>query len=129
VIVLDASAVVDLLVEAPGAERVAARIRSDRSLHAPAVLDLEVAQAIRRFAASRQMSEDRGKRAIGDLLDLPVRRYPHLPLLERVWQLRTNLTAYDAAYVALAEALRATLLTRDRRLATVRGHRAKVEVV
>ena len=128
-IVLDASVVVDLLLDTPGADRVAARLRSDRSLHAPAVLDLEVTQALRRFSASRQLSAERGRRAVADLAALPVRRYPHVHLLERIWQLHGSLTAYDAAYVALAEALTATLLTRDRSLAMVRGHRAKVEVL
>lgn len=92
-------------------------------------MDLEVTHAIRRLCAIRQTSEDRGSRAITDLSALPVRRYPHTPLLERIWQLRTNLTAYDAAYVALAETLRATLVTRDRRLATARGHRARIDLV
>jgi predicted nucleic acid-binding protein len=67
--------------------------------------------------------------ALIDLTDLPLRRYPHDLLLPRIWDLRNNLTAYDAAYVALAEALNAPLLTRDRRLATAAGHFAQVELV
>ncbi|MGH7537142.1 MAG: type II toxin-antitoxin system VapC family toxin [Gemmatimonadales bacterium] len=126
---LDASAVVELLVAPGGGTHVARRIGFDRSLHAPAILDLEVAHTIRRLCALRELAETRGHAAIADLGDLPVRRYPHTPLLERVWQLRRNLTAYDAAYVALAEALAAPLVTRDRRLAASRGHRARVELV
>jgi predicted nucleic acid-binding protein len=129
VIVLDVSAVVELLLGATGAGLIDARIRRGASLHAPAVLDLEVTHAIRRLCAIHQTSEDRGSRAITDLSALPVRRYPHTPLLERIWQLRANLTAYDAAYVALAETLRAPLVTRDRRLAKARGHRARIDLV
>lgn len=128
-IVLDASAIVELLLETPLAARVETRIVADPSLHAPAVLDLEVAQTVRRVCASGQVPAGRGNQAIADLADLPVRRYPHLPLLGRIWELRANLTAYDAAYIALAEALGAPLVTRDRRLASFRGHRAKVEIV
>jgi predicted nucleic acid-binding protein len=75
------------------------------------------------------LSAQRGREALEDLADLSVRRYPHDVLLPRVWELRANLTAYDAAYVALAEALGAPLFTRDRRLAGAAGHRARVEVV
>jgi predicted nucleic acid-binding protein len=129
VIVLDASVVVDLLLGTQAAGPLAARIRAATPWHAPAVLDLEVANAIRRLCAIHQTSEERGSRAITDLAALPVRRYPHTPLLERIWQLRANLTAYDAAYVALAETLRVALVTRDRRLAKTRGHRARIDVV
>ena len=128
-IVLDASVVVDLLLGTPPAARVEARIGRDRSLHAPAVLDLEVAQAVRRVCTTGQVPVWRGDGVIADLGMLPVRRYPHTPLLPRIWSLRGNLSSYDAAYIALAEALRAPLLTRDRRLAAARGHAAVVEVV
>jgi len=66
---------------------------------------------------------------VADLADFPLRRYPHDLLLPRIWDLRNNLTAYDATYVALAEALDAPLLTRDRRLAAAAGHRAQIELV
>jgi predicted nucleic acid-binding protein len=91
-------------------------------------LDIEVVQIVRRYQRLGELSAEHGERAIDDLLDLPVDRYPHRPLLPRVWELRANLTAYDAAYVALAEALEAPLLTRDARLARA-AHRARVEVV
>jgi predicted nucleic acid-binding protein len=100
-----------------------------RTLHAPHLMDVEVAQVIRRYAANGEIDDERGRMALADLLDFPLRRYPHDFLLSRIWDLRNNLTAYDAAYVALAEALDAPLLTRDRRLAAAAGHRAQVELV
>jgi predicted nucleic acid-binding protein len=92
------------------------------------LLDVEVAQAIRRYAASGEIDSERGAMALADLADFPLRRYPHDFLLPRVWDLRNNVTAYDAAYVALAEVLDAPLLTRDRRLAGAAGHRARIEL-
>ena len=84
---------------------------------------------VRRYAASGDIDADRGRAALADLADFPVHRYPHEFLLPRIWELRNNLTAYDAAYVALAEALDAPLLTRDRRLAAATGHRAQIDLV
>ena len=83
---------------------------------------------IRRYAAHGDIDSARGHLALAVLADFPVRRYPHDFLLPRIWELRNNLTAYDAAYVALAEALDAPLLTRDGRLAAATGHRARIEV-
>jgi predicted nucleic acid-binding protein len=129
VIVLDASVVVELLLGTAAAGPIAARMLGEPRWHAPAVLDLELAHTIRRLCSLRQASDERGSRAIRDLGDLPLRRYPHAPLLDRIWQLRATLTAYAAAYVALAEALGAPLVTRDRRLARTRGHRARIDLV
>ena len=84
---------------------------------------------IRRYAANGEIDSERGRLLLTDLADFPLRRYPHDFLLPRIWDLRSNLTAYDAAYVALAEALDAPLLTRDRRLAAAGGHRAQIELV
>lgn len=129
-IVVDASALLETLLQMPAASAVEARLfAADQTLHAPHLLDLEVAQVVRRFAASGQIGEDRGRIALADLADLPLRRYPHDFLLQRIWDLRDNLTAYDAAYVALAEALDSPLLTRDRRLAAAPGHHARIELV
>ena len=128
-IVLDASAVLELLLRTAGAEAVEKRVVRDPSLHAPSLLDLEVAQGIRRYWAAGEMRAERASQAIADLAALPIRRYPHSPLLERVWELQAGITAYDAAYVALAETLQATLVTRDRRLARTRGRRARIELV
>jgi predicted nucleic acid-binding protein len=129
VIVLDASVVVELLLRTPRARAVEERIAGDPSLHAPAVLDLEVAQVVRRFCAAGQIRPARGQQALDDLITMPVRRYPHAPLVERIWRLRANLTAYDAAYVALAEVLDARLVTCDARLKRGAGHRAAVDVL
>lgn len=127
-IVVDASAVIEVLLRTPAAKALEDRLFAPRqTLHAPHLLDVEVAQVIRRYAAAGEIDSERGLTALADLTDLPLRRYPHDILLPRIWELRKNLTAYDAAYVALAEALDAPLLTRDRRLAAATGHRAQIE--
>ena len=100
-----------------------------QTLHVPHLLDVEVAQVIRRYAANGEIDSERGRAAFADLADFPLRRYSHDFLLPRVWDLRNNLSAYDAVYVALAEALDAPLLTRDQRLAAAPGHHALVELV
>jgi predicted nucleic acid-binding protein len=130
VIVLDASAAVDWLLQSPAAHRIESRIFSRiESLHAPELMDLEVAQVLRRLVREGTLTASRAEGAIEDLMDLRITRYPHLLLLPRIWQLRHNLSAYDAAYVVLAEKLGATLLTRDAKLASAAGHSAIVEVV
>jgi len=130
VIVVDASALLEVLLNTPAAARVADRLfDSDETLHAPHLMDLEVAQVLRRYTASGALTADRGAQAIQDLTDFPLARYPHDLLLPRIWELRHNLTAYDAAYVALAEALEAPLVTRDAALAAARGHGATVDLL
>jgi len=126
---MDASAVVEWLLHSSAGFRIEKRVYAGReSLHAPHVLDLEVAQTFRRLAREQVISSERASEALGDLLLLRILRHPHSSLLPRIWHLRQNLTAYDAAYVALAENLDAVLLTRDTRLAAASGHRARVEV-
>ena len=129
-IVVDASALLEALLRTPAAEAVGRRLFAARqTLHAPHLIDVEVAQVVRRYAASGEIDQERGRAALEDLADLPLRRYPHDFLLSRVWDLRNNLTAYDAVYVALAEALDAPLLTRDQRLAGAAGHHVRIELV
>ena len=129
-IVVDASAVLETLLRTPNAEAVEKRLfEPSQTLHAPHLLDVEVAQVLRRYAGNGEIDDERGRAALADLADFPLRRYPHDFLLPRVWDLRRNLTAYDAVYVALAEALDAPLLTCDRRLATAPGHQARIELV
>jgi predicted nucleic acid-binding protein len=129
VIVVDASAVLELLLNTPQAARVAERLFVvGETLHAPHLLDLEVAQVLRRYAAAGALTGERGDQVLEDLGDLPLERYPHTFLIPRIWELRHALTAYDAAYVALAEALAAPLVTRDAALAWAR-HRARIELV
>ena len=99
------------------------------TLYAPHLLDIEVAQAVRRSTASGYIDPERGREALADLADFPLHRYPHAFLLQQVWDLRNNLSAYDAVYVALAQTLDAPLLTRDRRLAHAAGHRARIELL
>ncbi len=113
VIVVDASALLEALLRAPTAKTVEARLFAPyQTLHAPHLLDVEVAQVIRRYATSGEIDGERGRMALADLADFPLRRYPHDFLLPRIWDLRNSLAAYDATYVALAEALDAPLLTR-----------------
>lgn len=102
---------------------------SGESLHAPHLLDLEVAQVLRRYVSGGELTPQRGKQALTDLADFPIFRYPHDLFLPRIWALGHNVTAYDAAYLALAESLAAPLITCDTRLATTSGHRATVELV
>jgi predicted nucleic acid-binding protein len=129
-IVVDASAMLEVLLRTPDAHAVEKRLFDpDETLHAPHLLDVEVAQVVRRYAANGEIDGKRGGAVLDDLAVFPMRRYPHEVLLPRVWELRNNLTAYDAVYIALAEALKAPLLTRDRRLAGASGHRATVELV
>jgi predicted nucleic acid-binding protein len=129
VIVLDASAAVDWLLQTRSGQQIEKRIYSrNESLHAPHLLDVEVAQVLRRLAREAAVSAHRAEDAIQDLADLRVTRYPHFIFLSRIWQLRHNLSAYDAAYVALAENLSATLVTRDTRLASASGRTVGVEV-
>ena len=129
-IVPDASVLVDILRCAAGWEALTARLFGDgETLHAPHVVDLEVAQALRGSVRRGEAGPARAEEALTDLADFPLYRYPHPELLARIWELRDSLTAYDASYVALAEALEATLLTRDSRLARAGGHHAKVELI
>ena len=128
-IVVDASALLEVLLRTSAAKGVEDRLfEAQQTLHAPHLLDVEVAQVVRRYAAKGDIDAARGRAALADLADFPLRRYPHDFLLSRIWDLRHNLTAYDAAYVALAEALDMPLLTRDRRLAATAGHRARIEL-
>ena len=129
-IVLDASAVIEWLMQSPAGVRIDKRIFSRvLSLHVPHLLDVEVAQVLRRYVREKVMSEQRGQQALEDLIDLPLNRYPHDFLLPRVWELRATLTAYDAVYVALAEVLDAPLLTCDSKIASASGHYANIELV
>ena len=128
-IVLDASAAVDWLLQTSAGQSIERRIYSrNETLHAPHLFDLEVTQVLRRLASQRVVSARRADEAMRDLLDLRVTRYPHLVLLPRIWQLRHNFSAYDAAYVVLAEKLGAALVTRDARLGAASGHATPVEV-
>ena len=129
-IVLDASAVVELLLDTVAGRRVSTLISdANVGLHVPHLLDVEASSALRRMALDKIVEDDEAEAAIEDLLALDLQRHSHEGLLERAWILRANLTSYDAMYVALAEALDATLITCDGRLARASGIKARVEVV
>ena len=128
-IVLDASAAVDWLLQTSAGQRIEKRIYvPNESLHAPHLLDLEVTQVLRRLVREGAVSAHRAEAAVRDLLDLRITRYPHFLLLPEIWRRRNNISAYDAAYVVLAENLGAVLVTRDGRLASASGHAAIVEL-
>jgi len=130
VIVLDASAAIELLLSTDAGEAVARRISDpDEILHAPHLLAAEVAQVLRRYEAAGAITAQDGAAALDDLVALDIERHDHDSLLGRVWELRPNLTAYDALYVALAEVLDAPLLTHDRKMAAAPGHNAGIELV
>jgi len=130
VIVLDASAVLDLLLATPRGRAVDQRLQASGDEAAvPHVLDLEVLQVLRGMVARRELAPDRAAQAVDDLGRLPVVRWPGEALPPRIWSLHGHATAYDAAYLALAEALEAPLLTTDPRVGAIPGHEAAVEVV
>jgi predicted nucleic acid-binding protein len=129
VLVVDASVLaVALADDGPDGDRARARLRGE-SPAAPEVIDLEVASVIRGRFAGGHLDVRRAELALADLIDLPRQRAPHRAPLMRCWELRENLTTYDAAYVALAEALGADLLTADTRLAKAPGTHCRIEVL
>jgi len=128
-IVVDASAVIEVLLATPNSHIIERRMgRADGSLHSPQFLDIEVLQVLRRLCTQGVMTANRCREALDDLSNLPIVRYGHGSLVTRIWALRHNMTAYDAAYVALAEGLDAPLVTRDKRLAIAPGHTALIEL-
>jgi predicted nucleic acid-binding protein len=130
VIVLDASAIFELVTRTARGSIVARRIADpDEGLHVPHLADLEVAQTLRRYERAADLDEDQAAEAFRAFLMLDLERHDHEPLLPRAWQLRANLTAYDAVYVALAEALEVPLVTCDARIARAPGLGRRVELV
>jgi predicted nucleic acid-binding protein len=130
VIVVDASALLEFLLQTPLGARVEARLfRDEDELHVPHLVDVELVQGLRRLVRSGEVSSVRAGEAIADLVDLDLHRHAHVDLLGRAWRLRDNITAYDAMYVALAEAIAAPIVTCDSPLAKAPGHRARIEVI
>jgi predicted nucleic acid-binding protein len=130
VIVLDASALLEFLLQTALGARVEARLfGGDDEFHAPHLVDVEVAQALRRLTRAGEVSPARAAEVIADLTDLDLHRHPHLDLLGRAWKMRDNVTAYDAMYVALAKALDAPIVTCDGPLARASGHRARIDLI
>lgn len=127
-IVVDSAAVVDALTAVAGTDGLRAYLATEE-LHAPSLLDFEIVSVLRRLTLGRHMSAGRAQDLLTDFEDLPIQRWPSADALRRrAFQLRDNVSAYDAAYVALAEALDCPLLTRDARLARSSGHSARIEV-
>lgn len=127
-LVVDASAIVAALaLDAPD-QALVARLRSADRLEAPHLVDLEFLHALRGLVRGNELTDDRAIDARSDLVELAITRYSHEPLADRIWELRHNLTAYDAAFVALAEALSAPLITCDAGLAWVPGIRTEIEL-
>lgn len=129
-IVLDASALVELILDTRTGQLVAGRIADPaEGLHVPHLADIEVVQALRRYVREGEIDADAAEVALDDLRALDLQRHAHEPLLERVWELRKIFTAYDAVYVALAEVLDGILLTCDRRLSQAPGMSRRVALV
>lgn len=129
-IVVDASCLLEMLLQASKSQAVEKRLLGDDGpLCIPHLADIEVTHVLRRYWLAKEITERYGSSAIADLTDFPLERFPHVELLPRIWQLRKNLTAYDAVYVALAEALEVPLITCDRKLAQATGNRAKIEAI
>ncbi len=126
-IVLDASAALDLLLGSGRAAEVDRRVRRER-IQVPHLIDLEIAHVLRRHVLGGAVGVARAETALSTWMEWDLDRYPHDLLLSRVWQLRPIVSAYDAAYVALAEALQIPLLTCDAKLARSHGHRANIEL-
>ncbi len=127
-IVVDTSAVIGVLAGQPRVARLVDRVINDGDLHAPHLIDVEFQHALRRLVVDGGISDDRAADARMDFANLTIVRYPHVSLADRMWELRPNVTAYDAAFLALAEALGAPLVTCDARLARAPGQAASVEV-
>ena len=128
--VVDASAAVEFLLRTRLGKAIERRLFDPHeALHAPHLIDLEIAHVLRRHCAARKLTEQEAREALAVFLGLPVERHPHEPFLLRIWELRNNFTAYDAAYVALAEMLRAPLLTADARLAKSSAARKVAELI
>ena len=129
-IVLDASTLVELILDTPTGQLIAARIADPADgLHVPHLADVEVVQALRRYVRAGELDAAAAEVALDDFRALDLQRHAHEPLLERAWELRKNLTAYDAVYVALAEVLDSVLLTCDRRLSRAPGMARRVVLV
>lgn len=127
---IDASALLEILLRTDRADQLMERAFSgSEQMHAPQLLDIEITQVLRRLVRQKEITAARAEQAQQDLTDLIIERHEHQALVQRIWQLRDCLSAYDGAYVALAEALAAPLLTCDGKLAGSHGHRATIELV
>lgn len=127
-LVVDTSAILETLAALDPAPGLVERLVEDGDLHGPHLIDTELLHALRRLTLNREISDERAADTRSDFEELALVRYPHAPLSDRVWELRHNMTAYDATFVALAEVLRVPLITCDARLASAPGHGAEIEL-
>ena len=127
-IVVDASVAFEVVLRTSRGLRAAERL-ADEDLHVPHLVDLEIASAARRLVFAKEISTDVAEEALLSLMQWPLIRHEHTPLLPRIWDLRHGISAYDACYVALAETLGAPLVTCDSRLANAHGHSVKIELL
>jgi predicted nucleic acid-binding protein len=128
--VVDASALLELLLGTERAEQIGeSLLQAEESVHAPHLIDIEIVQALRRLVKLKLLDSGRAEQALEDLASLVIVRHVHASLLARIWELREAVSAYDGAYLAVAEALNAPLLTCDRRLAQSHGHNVQIELV
>lgn len=126
---VDCSVLIGALVDpGPVGAACAARLRGE-TMAAPALVDVEVAHALRGLVRARKVSQDVAARTLTALADMPIQRVMHQDLLPRIWSHRENLTAYDAAYVALAERVGATLVTGDARMSRAPGMQCAIELI
>ena len=128
-IVLDASAAFELLMQTEAGQGLAARLGHFAHVHAPHLLDVEVASTLRRVVASGTTSLKRAAQALDDLRIMRIERHAHVLYLPRIWELRHNFSSYDACYLALTEMLDGTLLTRDKAMARARLRYGTVEMI
>jgi predicted nucleic acid-binding protein len=128
VLVVDTSAILDAIAASAPAAGLVARLSDDGDLHAPHLIDVEILHALRGLTMRGEITNDRATDARADFAETALVRYPHEPLSDRMWELRHNVSPYDAAFVALAETLAAPLITCDARLAAAAGHNARIEL-
>ena len=129
-IVIDASSAIELLLNTTAGKRLSLRLRDETEIiHVPHLIDLEIAQTLRRYVLREAVHERLGALALKRWRDFDVERHSHEPLLQRIWQLRANVSAYDAVYVALAETLSTSLVTSDMKLAGAPGLSSRIELL
>jgi len=129
VIVLDASAVTEVVLQSGMGSAIRQRLHTVRLVHAPHLIDIEVTNALRRQYLLGALTSERARQALDDLRNMRILRHRHSPYIARIWELRDNFTSHDACYLALAEALDATLLTRDAAMASAQLRGGNVEVI
>ena len=128
-LVVDASCLYEVVADTARAERVREQLAADTDHAAPHIVDVEVVSFIRRHHLEGRLDATAARQAVEDLRGWPGERYGHQAMLERIWELRASVRAWDAAYIALAEVLEATMVTLDARLATAQGPQCRIDLL